>query len=82
MKEDQDQRSEAEAEIPELRDFDLSRDPEFEGRVWRSIDRRETTGNLVELSTRGPVSLFFEYVAALLGIVSRPDEQGDEAKEE
>jgi hypothetical protein len=71
-----------ESPIPQLRDFELPRDPDFEGRVWRSIDRRETAGHLLELCTEGQFVMLMEYAAALLGLASDPGGTRQENREE
>ena len=68
--------------IPQLKDIELPEDPEFEERVWRSIDRRETAGQLLELCTEGQLVMLMEYAAALLGLASDPGDARQENREE
>ena len=64
--------------ILQLKDFELPRDPEFEGRVSRSIDRRETFGHLLELCAEGQLLMLMEYAAAFLGLASDPADSHQE----
>lgn len=68
--------------ISQLKDFELPSDPEFEGRVWRSIDRRETAGHLLELCTEGQLMMLMELAGALLGLASDPGDVRQENREE
>jgi hypothetical protein len=68
--------------VPQLKDFELPRDPDFEVRVWRSIDRRETAGQLLELWTEGQLVMLREYAAALLGLASDAGGTRQENREE
>ena len=66
--------------IEEMADFALNRDPDFAARVARGIQRTETATSLVDLSSRGFLTLIWEYLALFFRALfpDPPDDNGVE----
>ena len=67
--------------VTQLVGFELPAESDFTGRVRRSIHRRETASDLLDLSVRSFLTLLLEYLSTLIEAVLSPSDPGDEEKE-